>query len=677
MLGPVLFFALLEGGLRLLGYGDPTSFFIERKAPDGTLVETENPAFGRRFFPPGLAREPLMFSIPVTKPAKTFRIFVLGESAALGVPDSSTSFARVLEVMLRERFPQVKFEVVNTAVVAINSHAIVPIARECARLQPDLFIVLMGNNEVIGPFGAAGVIGPFSPSLPLIRANLWVKSTRTGQLMTNLLRRVSTARKGPRYWGGMEMFRESRVAADDPKLRTTYSHFHDNLEAICQAGTNAGAKVVVCTVPVNLTDCAPFASVHAPGLSPETRAKWEKNYQAGIALEAAGKWAEAVARYQFAMGLDDQFADLPFRLGTCQAALGHLEDAWRWFARARDLDALRFRTDSTLNETIRRVALERASQGVILVDADADFAGAPSQDLFYEHVHMTFQGNYRLARAIFPKVAALVSAGSAAVEPPSEAECAAKLAYTGRERFKNATTIHEMMQRPPFTDQLDHAVHEARWKALRDAARAESGPESLQDAANVCRDAVKAAPDDWMLRRHYAQLLYELGAPNLAAEQCEAALERVPHSQAAQVKLGMMRLTTREFDKADAAFRAALVLAPAAPGARYGLAEVLAARGRVGEAIAAFEAQIDREPDRVEALRKLANFLVRIGRPKQARARLEEAIRDDPDDALTHADLANLLVREGDIDAAVTHFETSLRLRPDQPELVARLAELR
>src|SRR5207249_5491162 len=132
----------------------------------------------------------------------------VGESAAQGFPDPSTSFARVLEVMLRDRYPDTHFEVVNTAVTAINSHVILPIARECAGFQPDLFVAYIGNNEVVGPFGAANVLGSHSPNLRLIRSNVALKATRTGQLLGNIVRRGS-AHDAPQFWGGMEMFTRS------------------------------------------------------------------------------------------------------------------------------------------------------------------------------------------------------------------------------------------------------------------------------------------------------------------------------------------------------------------------------------------------------------------------------------------------------------------------------------
>src|SRR5262249_49934397 len=158
-----------------------------------------NMAFERWVFPPALqgVTQPVPFALPKRKAPGTYRIFVLGESAAMGFPDPSTSFARVLEVMLRERHPDTRFEVVNAAMVAINSHIVLPIARQCVRHEPDLFIVHLGNNEVVGPFGAAGVLGPFSASRGMIQANLAVKTARSGQLLHQLVGHFGQAKQGP------------------------------------------------------------------------------------------------------------------------------------------------------------------------------------------------------------------------------------------------------------------------------------------------------------------------------------------------------------------------------------------------------------------------------------------------------------------------------------------------
>ena len=80
---------------------------------------------------------------------------------------------------------------------------------------------------------------------------------------------------------------------------------------------------------------------------------------------------------------------------------------------ARDLDALRFRADSRINAIIREVAAEQEAAGVRLVDAEQSLAksdlavgGIPGDGLFYEHVHLTFDGNYLLARAYWTQVEA-------------------------------------------------------------------------------------------------------------------------------------------------------------------------------------------------------------------------------------------------------------------------------
>ena len=197
VLSPILFFGLLEAGLRLGGYGYPTGFFL---GPDAGGTYTTNYRFGWRFFPRSLARTPQP-CILSAKPAGSVRIFVLGESAAMGTPDPSFNFGRILAVMLREQYPGVQFEVVNGAMTAINSHVALEIARDCAARQPDLFVVYMGNNEVIGPYGPGTVFQRWSPSLGWFAASLWVKSTRVGELLGDVVGSLPRQRKALRAIG--------------------------------------------------------------------------------------------------------------------------------------------------------------------------------------------------------------------------------------------------------------------------------------------------------------------------------------------------------------------------------------------------------------------------------------------------------------------------------------------
>src|SRR5580692_5756393 len=66
VLVPLLFLAVLEGGLRLAGVGHPMSFFIPMQI-NGKDCLIENDRFGWRFFGPEMAREPFPIVIPKTK----------------------------------------------------------------------------------------------------------------------------------------------------------------------------------------------------------------------------------------------------------------------------------------------------------------------------------------------------------------------------------------------------------------------------------------------------------------------------------------------------------------------------------------------------------------------------------------------------------------------------------
>jgi hypothetical protein len=186
---PLLLLGGLEIVLRLAGYGYSTGFFEKiRVGEKEFLVNNEN--FSLRFFPPQLARWPGPVMMEAKKPANTYRIFILGESAARGEPEPPYAASRYLETLLNERFPNTHFEVINLGITAINSHVILPIARDCAHAGGDLWIIYMGNNEMVGPFGAAMVFGAKAPPLGFVRLNLAIQKTRVGQLLVDIGRKL-------------------------------------------------------------------------------------------------------------------------------------------------------------------------------------------------------------------------------------------------------------------------------------------------------------------------------------------------------------------------------------------------------------------------------------------------------------------------------------------------------
>jgi tetratricopeptide (TPR) repeat protein len=498
---PLLILGIVEASLRVAGVGYRTELLVPCTV-QGSPASCYNLFFAAPFFPAGMVQTPRLYSIPAKKPPGTFRIFILGESAAMGDPDPAYGFSRYLEVMLRERFPSMKFEVVNTGSVAINSHVLLPIAKGLADQRPDLFIIYSGNNEAVGPYGPGTVLTSSGMSIPVVRSSILFRSSRIGQLVTKL----GTQKQ---EWRGMEMFLDKQVRASSPLMEHAYANFERNLRDTITIGRDAGARVIVATVATNLKDCAPFASLHREGLGQDDLRSWSALVQQGNGLEAAHSYADALKLYVLAAKIDDDYAELEFRIARSLWDLGDYKSAKEHFLRARDLDTLRFRADSKINDINRTVA--SSFSGVGLVDADALLAGSSpdgiiGSDLVYEHVHLTPQANYLVARAMFLQIAnSLPSEGgrSAESDVPSEAESERLLALTRYDRSRIAAEMLRRLQKPPFTNQLNHSE-----QMFRLMPKAERSDEEPNDTAEQYQWAIARDPDDRMLRLRYGMFLF-------------------------------------------------------------------------------------------------------------------------------------------------------------------------
>ena len=511
VLGPILVLGIVEVGLRAAGVG----YNPELLAPctvRGVPASCYNLFFAAPYFPAGMVQTPRLYAIPAKKLPGTYRIFVLGESAAMGDPDPAYGFSRYLEVMLRQRFPAMKFDVVNTGSVAINSHVVLRIAEGLAQQQPDLFIIYSGNNEVVGPYGPGTVLTSTGMSLPVVRSTIFLRSTRVGQLVTKL----GTQKQ---EWRGMELFLDKQVAATSPLLPQAYGNYEQNLRETIEVARRAGAKVIVSTTATNLRDCAPFASLHRDGLGPEQLRSWSALVQQGSELEAANSYSEALQAYMSALRVDDQYAELEFRIARVLRKLGDLGAARDHFARARDLDTLRFRADSRINEINRRIAT--SVSGVALVDADALLAGASSDGIVgseqvYEHVHLTPEASYLLARSMFMEIAKNIPAEAgrtAESEILPESECERRLALTRFDRSRIASEMLRRLRKPPFSNQMNHSEQMTKLLAM-----AEPSEESPNDTALQYQWAIGQWPDDGMLHHHFGMFLLRYNRAAAAQE---------------------------------------------------------------------------------------------------------------------------------------------------------------
>jgi tetratricopeptide (TPR) repeat protein len=672
---PLLLLGGVEAGLRLARYGYSPDFFKRiHIGQKDFLVNNEN--FSLRFFPPQLARSPNPFIFPAAKAPDVIRIFVFGESAAMGDPEPAYGPARYLEVQLRETFPGVKFEVVNVAFTAINSHVIVPIARECAQHDGDLWIIYMGNNEMVGPFGAATVFGARTPPLEMIRLNLAIQKTRLGQLLASLGRQFNRAKTNAPSWGGMQMFLQSQIAPDNPIKENVYRNFATNLDDIVRAGLGSGAKIVLNTVAVNLKDCSPFASLGNSNLPSAERAQFDRLYASGLQAEAQNDLAGAATLFGQAAALDGKFAGLQFHWGKGLLARKDFSAAREHLQLACDEDALPFRADSQINAIIAAAGRKFAGDRLALFDA-ATALGAPPADgvcgaeTFYEHVHFDFDGSYRLGLAWARQVETMLPAGLAhrTHDWLSPKQCDERLGLPDWNRAAVWEHMAGRLQVPPFRNQPDNPqrVERLQSRVRQLVERMDADTNQLTATREYFRRQLDHAPDDFLLHENFAGFLVGAGDLPEAAAEWKRVHELIPQDYLPYYQMGRLLGGQGQWAEAEADLRAALKIRPRASEAWMDLGQIQAAQGRYSDALASYAVARQQQPQDAQPVFQTGRVYAQWNRPDAAIQCYREAIQLNPANWEPHFQLGVELDSVGQLDEARNEFAAAVKLNPDFP----------
>lgn len=579
---PLVVLCSLEVFLRVAGYGYSTRFFVPREI-EGVDYLVPNREFTHQFFPVSLARSPLPSRMLAEKPEDTFRIFLFGGSAAYGDPDPSFGVGRHLEALLERRYPETDFEVVNVAVTAINSHVVLPIARDCAKRDADMWIVYMGNNEMVGPYGAGTIFGAKAPSVAFVRSALALKRTRIGQLLEAIVKAGSESSSDQGRWQGIDMFSENLLRDSDENRLRAYENFRRNLGDIIRTGQDAKVPVIVSTVASNLKDCSPFASLHSEGLKDGRLAEWESLFARGTELEKAASYSLALDSYLAAAEIDPDHAELQYRIGSCNLALGNSAKAMRAFTRARDHDALAVRADSRINQIIKDVTNAHEGKSVQLVDAVSAFeelTGIPGQETFYEHVHLTLEGNLSLAQILSVEVSGLLpesmlDSGTYSSPELERLACEQRLAVTMWDRKRIWNVALGRISVAPFTSQSSHPRNVEYFESRKREV------DSLTDARTPARDlhiyqsALQDQPEDTLIRWNYAQFLEMTGSQNDAIKQGMIICQQLPDSPWPLYFVGSLLSREGRLSEAEQYLKMAIQSQPYFPVAERELEHIL------------------------------------------------------------------------------------------------------
>lgn len=697
VLVPVVFVVAIEGCLRIFGFGYPSQVFLEN---EGTV--RNNPAFTFRYFPWSMARPMLPVKFAAEKPEGTIRIFVLGGSAAQGFPGSEFGIGRQLELMLEKAYPNRKFEVINGAITAINSHVVLQIARSCLQYKPDFLVLYLGNNEVVGPYGPGTVLAEFSRNLTFIRANTLLKSTRIFQFLSLAMRAHKPTSGG---WRGMQMFLQNAVPLNDPRLQLSYRHFEANLRDILKLSKSNDCTAILSTIGVNLFDQPPFASVNDTILAGMQRERWEKYFHEGSDRFAAGEFREAISSLVAANQIDDGYAESYYMLGRCYLEQGEEELAREAIEKSRDLDTLRFRSDSNINAIIRKVAIDGSVEYAELVDSARVLAdhpksvqGIPGDAFFYDHVHLSFLGNNVVAKAFAKEIINRI--GDVRIDFPDVEETARQLAFTQWDQFGLLELLaNSLLNKPPFTNQLDYVRRQGlrKRRIVRLSRVLDSG--GMNSVTETYKEALVRRPKDRHLKFRYGLLLGRIGDRTGASDVLRALIAEYPHDREARMALSSIASEKGEFTEARRHLQAALesnpysievrtefmhflykqmkfseaerygaelvIDHPEDPETRFGYGLVLKKVGKIDRAIEQFRKAVQIDSGHVEARKQIILIFRGEGNFDTAIVEAEKWIKVEAIRARGHDMLADLLRERKQYREAAAHYEYAIKLDPD------------
>jgi tetratricopeptide (TPR) repeat protein len=292
-------------------------------------------------------RAPLQF-FSLWKPKGTLRVFVVGGSVAMGFDSSSE--CRLAEY-LRKALPGRNFEVVGTGMGGYDSYRESLVEKEVLRHDPDLIVLLSGNNEY----------GPrLHVNATLFRLNRWLRKSR-------LYARFQDAYRGD--------WKEPRWPLDE-----RLQNFSDNLRLMISRAGRRNVPMILCTLPVNIRDIPPTFSpppVDDAGYF-KARAALDRG-RLGEASQAFAAYVAARPREPFGY----------YWLGKARDRLGDAVGAREAYMKAVDWDDPGSRCSLRRNAIIRGLAGENR---VAVADVEAAFSravpdGLTDSRLFKDDVH--------------------------------------------------------------------------------------------------------------------------------------------------------------------------------------------------------------------------------------------------------------------------------------------------
>ncbi|PNU20525.1 hypothetical protein C2E25_06520 [Geothermobacter hydrogeniphilus] len=343
------------------------------------------------------------FEMPKKKGA--FRILVMGGSTTYGRPYlGKTAFGAWLEKLLERYVPGLDVEVINAGGISYASYRLKRLLPELLNYDPDLVVIYAGHNEFLEK-------RTFDPLIREPEGRRRLRGILHHSRLYSELYRTITKLRHHKGGAGRTVLGEDVEAVLEqvggPELYHRDSRFREGvirqyrftLGDMARMISRRKVPLILCTLPVNLSGVSPFKSEHRAGLRKEEWQQWQAAFEDGEQKSLAGDLTGALNSYRQAERIDDQFAELSYRIGKIYLRRKRFQKAYEEFDRARQNDIVPLRALDEFNVIIRQIAGDRK---IPLADIETFFrrispGGIPGNNLFADHVHPTLEGQQILA----------------------------------------------------------------------------------------------------------------------------------------------------------------------------------------------------------------------------------------------------------------------------------------
>jgi len=424
------------------------------------------------------------FSLPKTQ--NTFRIFMLGGSAATGWPHYDFTITKLLAQKLRTLLPRNNIEVLNTAGGTYASHRVRVVYDEVIEYEPDLILLYSGNNEFLENFvfRAATLPRPWRHSALLRITSIGLRgildrSSRPTFDVENYSHADQASNRLSYAFG-----RASKYRQDPQQFQYVLAHYRYNIESMVADCKKRGVPVMLLNVPVNLKDWIPNVSVHRSDITPIELAQWTTHFRDGVLALERDDYFNAVISLARAIGIDDEYAEAHFLLGQAQQQLGQTAEAKASYHKALIRDAHPFRALPEFQRILEDIATTyhiRLIDIVALLEQQAG-DGIIGSDVMLDYVHLTAKSQEAIAHEILQAIdrAELLPGRKAMAIDETRIDVPTEFEQIGSELYliRSYTELYGQFLVMRQYDKIDR-IHPHYLKILRQASKGEENAKTL------------------------------------------------------------------------------------------------------------------------------------------------------------------------------------------------------